>query len=198
MTGGVAAGKSEALAAFARLGAETISADRIVHDLLDRGPVISKLRDRWGPEVVSGDRVDRTAVGSRVFGHPEELAWLEQLVHPLVQDEIAGWFAGLPEDCAVAVVEVPLLFEGEMANRFDVTVAIVADESTRRSRAEGRGQVGLEGREARQLSQEEKASRADYVVENDGTTADLENRLARLLAGHGVVTDPGPGHDGPV
>jgi dephospho-CoA kinase len=143
--------------------------------------LISALRERWGTEIESGGEVDRAAVGRRVFTDPAELSWLERQVHPLVQGEIADWFSTLPADCPVAVVEVPLLFEGEMAHRFDVTVAVVADESLRRERAEARGQVGLEGREERQLSQDEKASRADRVISNDGTTGDLEARLGEML-----------------
>lgn len=144
--------------------------------------MISALRERWGDQIESDGVVDRAAVGQRVFTDPDELAWLEQRVHPLVQGEIADWFSALPSDCPVAVVEVPLLFEGEMADRFDVTVAVVTDESLRRQRAESRGQAGLEGREERQLSQSEKARRADHVIRNDGTTADLEAALGRLLA----------------
>lgn len=92
----------------------------------------------------------------------------------------------------MAVVEVPLLFEGEMAHRFDITLAVVADEALRRERAESRGQVGLEGREGRQLSQREKADRADRVVRNDGTTADLEANLSQMLKelGADLPTDP--------
>jgi len=148
--------------------------------------VLSALRERWGDEVESGGVVDRAAVGRRVFTDPTELAWLEQQVHPLVQTEIAEWFSALPSDCPVAVVEVPLLFEGEMADRFDVTVAVVADESLRRERAESRGQVGLEGREGRQLSQDEKAVRADRVIRNDGTVAELEAGLEQVLSELGV------------
>jgi dephospho-CoA kinase len=158
-----------------------------VHDLLDREPMISALRDRWGTAIETGGVVDRAAVGGRVFNDPEELAWLEQQVHPLVQAEIADWFSGLPEDCEVAVVEVPLLFEGEMSDRFDVTVAVVADETVRNERAEARGQVGLEGRESRQLSQDEKAAKADRVIRNDGTTAELEARLREMLTQLGAA-----------
>jgi dephospho-CoA kinase len=162
-----------------------------VHDLLEREPVITAMKERWGDSIESGGLVDRAAVGQRVFTDPAELAWLEKQVHPLVQGEIAEWFSSLPADCAVAVVEVPLLFEGEMADRFDVTVAIVADEGIRRERAAARGQVGLEGREQRQLSQAEKAGRADRVIPNDGTTGDLEAKLSEMLAelGAGLPTD---------
>lgn len=162
-----------------------------MHDLLDREPLLSALRKRWGDSIESGGVVDRSAVGERVFNDPAELAWLEGQVHPLVQTEIGDWFSGLPDDSRVAVVEVPLLFEGEMAHRFDLTVAIVAEEGLRRERAEARGQVGLEGREGRQLSQADKAARADRVIENDGTPAELEQRLRELLAeyGAGLPTD---------
>lgn len=179
----MAAGKSEALQAFSRLGAATVSSDAIVHDLLDREPLLGKLRDRWGDEIETGGIADRNAIGARVFNDPEELSWLERQVHPLVQTEIAGWFGGVPPETDFAVVEVPLLFEGEMAGRFDVTVAIVAEEPIRSERARSRGQVGIEGREVRQLSQDDKASRADHVISNDGSVEELEERLAELLTG---------------
>jgi dephospho-CoA kinase len=148
--------------------------------------MISILRERWGGDIATGGAVDRAAVGQIVFNDPSELSWLEREVHPLVQHEIAGWFAGLAPDCEVAVVEVPLLFEGEMADRFDLTVAVVAREDVRRDRARARGHAGIEGREARQLSQEDKAARADRVVVNDGTPGDLLATLAELLASEGV------------
>lgn len=191
MTGGVAAGKSEALAAFARMGLPTVSADQLVHDLLDREPVISKIEERWGPEAVVDGRVDRGAVGSRVFSDPAELEWLEATIHPLVRGEIASWAERVGE--GVAVVEVPLLFESEFHDRFDATVAIVAEESVRRERAEARGQIGLGGREARQLSQAEKAAMADHVIVNDGSVEDLERALAGLLIELGFELPPPSG-----
>jgi len=143
--------------------------------------LLSSLREHWGDEVVKDGIADRNAIGARVFNDPEELAWLEGEVHPLVQNEITGWFAGIDPGTGVAVVEVPLLFEGEMSDRFDHTVAIVASETTRSERARARGHVGVEGREGRQLSQEQKASRADHVINNDGTPEELQNRLQELL-----------------
>jgi len=154
-----------------------------VHDLLDREPMLSRLRERWGEETVKDGIADRAAIGARVFNDPEELSWLESQIHPLVQEEIAGWFTGMDPATEFAVVEVPLLFEGEMAGRFDQTVAIVAEEATRAERARSRGHVGIEGREGRQLGQDEKAKLADHVVPNDGTPAELEDRLRTLLDG---------------
>ena len=182
LTGGIAAGKSEALAAFERLDAATISSDAVVHELLDSEPLLGRLTERWGRDVAIDGRVDRTKVGEIVFADPEELAWLEAQIHPLVGERIGAWLGSLPADAKIAVVEVPLLFESEMEPVFDTTVAVVTSDEVRRVRAEARGHALVGEREARQLAQEEKAARAEHVIENDGTLEDLERRLSALVA----------------
>jgi dephospho-CoA kinase len=183
LTGGIAAGKSEALAAFERLGAATLSSDAVVHDLLEGEPLRSEMVARWGPEVApEGAPTDRGRIGQVVFAEPEELTWLESLIHPAVGAETAAWIAGLPADTAVAVIEVPLLFEGGREAVFDTTISIVAAEDVRRERAASRGHALVDAREARQLTQEEKAERAEHVIVNDGTVSDLEAALSALLA----------------
>lgn len=182
LTGGIAAGKSEALAAFERLGAATISSDAVVHELLDSEPLLSRVTERWGEDVAPAGRVDRARVGEIVFADPDELKWLEGQIHPLVGERIGSWLGSLGTDVGVAVVEVPLLFEGEMAPVFDTTVAVVTADEVRRARAEARGHTLVGEREARQLSQEEKAAHAEHVIENDGTLEDLERRLSALIA----------------
>jgi dephospho-CoA kinase len=181
LTGGIAAGKSEALAAFERLGAETISSDLVVRELLDSEPVRDRLVERWGEEVAPGGTIDRERVGQIVFERPEELSWLEAELHPRVAERIDSWRRGLDPEARFGVVEVPLLFEVAMEGAFDVTVAVVADDDVRRGRAAERGQVLVDEREARQLSQDEKASRADHVVRNDGSVEDLERELSELV-----------------
>jgi len=181
LTGGIAAGKSEALAAFGRLGAATISSDAVVHELLDSEPLLGELTERWGAEVAPEGQVDRARVGEIVFADPEELTWLEAQVHPLVGARIGSWLASLPDAVEIAVVEAPLLFESEMDAVFDTTVAVVTSDEVRRARAEARGHALVGEREARQLEQEEKASRAEHVVENDGTLEDLERALSALV-----------------
>src|SRR4051794_9973733 len=181
LTGGIAAGKSEALAAFGRLGAATISSDAIVHELLDSEPLLGRLVERWGAETAPDGRVDRTRIGEIVFADPEQLTWLEAQIHPLVGERVGSWLGSLPEDSEVAVVEVPLLFETGMDGVFDTTVTVVATDELRRDRAEARGHALVGEREARQFAQEEKASRAGHVVENDGTVEDLERALSALL-----------------
>jgi dephospho-CoA kinase len=181
LTGGIAAGKSEALAAFSRLGAATISSDAVVHELLDSEPLLGRLIERWGEDVASQGRVDRARIGAIVFADPEQLSWLEKQIHPLVGEKIGAWLGSLPAATEVAVVEVPLLFETEMEKVFDTTVAVVTADELRRERAAARGHALVAEREARQLAQAEKAARAEHVIENDGSLEDLERQLSALL-----------------
>jgi dephospho-CoA kinase len=181
LTGAIAAGKSEALAALDRLGAATISSDAVVHGLLGSPEVQGRLVDRWGGEIATEGTLDRERVGAIVFADPAELAWLEAELHPLVAARIAEWAGSLPADREVAVVEVPLLFETGMEDGFDATLAIVSDDALREARAGARGTALVGEREGRQLAQDEKAARATYVVANDGEIADLERKLAKLL-----------------
>jgi dephospho-CoA kinase len=182
LTGGIAAGKSEALKAFARLGAATLSSDAVVHELLEGEPLRGRLAERWGPEVVADGTVDRAKIGEVVFADPEELTWLESQIHPLVRERTAEWLLSLPEETEVAVVEVPLMFEVGSDAVFDTTVAVVTADEVRRERAAARGHALVDEREARQLPQAEKAERAEHVVENDGSVEDLERALSALLA----------------
>lgn len=181
LTGGIAAGKSEVLRILAELGAETISTDAVVHELLSTDEVLDLLSERWGDDVAPGGSVDRARVAQIVFGDSEELGWLESVLHPRVGTAVAEWSRGPAASASVGVVEVPLLFEGTMAEMFDATIAVVADDGERERRAAARGTGELEGRSSRQLTQDEKAERATFVVSNDGSMADLEAELSDLF-----------------
>lgn len=181
LTGGIAAGKSEALKAFARLGAATLSSDAVVHELLESDELRDRLVERWGPEVAPDGKIERGKIGEIVFADPDQLTWLEAQIHPLVQRRTAEWLLALPEDTEVAVVEVPLLFEAGGDKAFDTTVAVVTTDEVRRERAAARGHALVDEREARQLTQTEKAERAEHAIPNDGTVEDLERRLSALL-----------------
>jgi dephospho-CoA kinase len=181
LTGGIGAGKSEALAAFERLGAATLSTDRVAHDLLEDDGVKAALVDRWGEEIAPGGEVDREKVSQIVFNDRNQLAWLESVTHPRVGAHVLEWRQNLGSDVTVAVVEVPLLFEAAMEDAFDATVAIVADDEIRDARLRERGQGGLEGREDRQLDQSEKERRADHVIRNDASLEELESEVRKLI-----------------
>ena len=182
LTGGIGAGKSEALAAFQRHGAATLSTDQVTHDLLDDEQVREALVERWGEDVAPGGSVDRNRVGEIVFENREELAWLEGILHPRVGAHVLEWRQNLGPEVEIAVVEVPLLFEAALEDAFDATLAVVADDEIRDARLRERGQPGLEGREDRQLDQAEKERRADHVIRNDASLEELESEVNELIS----------------
>jgi dephospho-CoA kinase len=181
ITGGIAAGKSEALAAFARHGAVVASSDEIVHRVYrEDGELKAALRARWGDAVFDPDgEVDRAAVGRIVFADRVELDWLERQIHPRVVRTHEAWLEELrrqDEPPALAVVEVPLLYETGGEDRFDKVVVVTAPPAVRELR---RG--GLAEREARLVPEEEKLDRADFAFVNDGTLAALDAFVAGVL-----------------
>lgn len=180
LSGAIAAGKSEALAALERLGAETLSTDAVAHDLLAEPATLERLIERWGPHVAQEGTVDRAKVGEIVFGQPEELRWLESVLHPLVGERVVRWRQQLAPETELGVVEVPLLFEAGMERFFDATLVVTAGDERRRQWAAARGTGSIDDRSARQLTEAEKAARATFVVRNEGSLEDLESELREL------------------
>jgi dephospho-CoA kinase len=180
ITGGVGAGKSEALAAFARQGAATISSDDVVHELYGDPGVRAALRERYGDRVFKSGQVDRAAVGKIVFADPDELAWLERLLHPRTMARTEAWLdelASSPEPPALAVNEVPLLYETGSEDRFDAVIVVTAPAEVREARAGER----LDERESRLLPDEEKARRADFAYVNDGSLEALDRFVREVV-----------------
>jgi dephospho-CoA kinase len=183
ITGGIGAGKSEALRAFERHGAAVISSDEIVHRLLAEDEAVRRaLRERHGEAVFAGDgSVDRAAVARIVFSNPAELAWLEALLHPRVVAAYLSWrddLAQLPDPPAVCVTEVPLLYEVGGETRFDAVIAITAATDVRIARHVR----PMQDRERRLIDDEEKLRRADFAFVNDGSLADLDAFVADVVA----------------
>ncbi len=161
-----------------------LSTDRVVHDLYGSDEVVEAVRERFGSSVAPGGVIDRAEVARRAFATPEDRGWLEGLLWPRVGERMVAWRSAVSdaaEPPRAAVVEVPLLFESGMERAFDATIAVIAGEDVRAARAGARGHEALAERSARQLSQQEKAHRATYVVVNDGTVEDLESKLSALL-----------------
>jgi dephospho-CoA kinase len=185
LTGGLGAGKSEALKALGELGAATLSTDAVVHELLQGDELRGVVAARLGDGVAPGGRLDRSRIAERVFGDEEARRWLERELWPRVGERVADWkreVDALDPPPRAAVVEVPLLFESGMEAAFDATIAVIADEDVRADRAAARGHASVAERAGRQLSQEEKAQRADYEIRNDGTLGELREKLSRVLA----------------
>ena len=182
VTGGIGAGKSEALKAFARHGAAVISSDEIVHELLRSDPEVqSAVRERWGDSLLGPDgAVDREGVARIVFTDRRELQWLEALLHPRVVATYLRWrekLAELPDPPAVCVTEVPLLYEVGGEERFDAVVVVTASPEVRISRQFR----PMQDREERLLSDEDKLARADFSFVNDGSLEDLDAFVADVV-----------------
>jgi dephospho-CoA kinase len=170
VTGPFASGKSTLVRMLGeRPNTETASADEMVHHLLKNDDkTISRIVERFGEDFRGSDGIDRKALGREVFGNTEALRDLEEILHPLVRDETDRRIEA--SGAEIFVVEIPLLFETDRDRDFDYTVAVTVPEERRRSWAEERGvdDAALEAIESRQLTGEEKAGRADLVVQNDG------------------------------
>jgi dephospho-CoA kinase len=170
VTGGIGAGKSEILRAFERRGVPTISADEIVHGLIAGDPdVRAALEERLGT-------TDRTRIAEIVFADPDQLAWLEELLHPRVAQAQQEWFAGI--DAPVAVAEIPLLFEVGAEGGFDAVIVVTARAELRSRRKPGT----VESRSGRLIPDDVKAGRADFVYVNEGTLEQLDGFVGDVLA----------------
>lgn len=190
ITGGIGAGKSTVVEAFVHRGAVPFSADSAVHELYSDPAVVAAVRERWGDHVVdaSSGTVDRSAIARIVFADEAERRWLEGLLHPLVG---AAWLRFVEDQQALGsppefvVAEVPLLFEANLQDRYDAVVAITAPLALRieRARARDDGKRHSTARAAAQMSDAEKAARADFTYENTGSFDDLDAFAGEVLDG---------------
>lgn len=182
VTGPFASGKSTLVRFLGEIpGTEIASADEIVHHLLKNDHrAISRVVERFGENVGGANGIDRKALGREVFADAEALRDLEEILHPLVRGESDRRIEA--SGAAMFVVEIPLLFETGRGEDFDYTVAVTAPEGPRRTWIEERGvdEKALQGIEARQLTGEEKARRADLVVQNDGDLDRLRDQAEDL------------------
>jgi dephospho-CoA kinase len=179
LTGGIGSGKSEALAAFARHGAATMSSDQVVRELYLRDDVRAAVAERFGPAVLDPvGGVDRTAIAARVFSDPGEREWLEGLLLPLIEERFQAWLAEqVAAGSRLLVHEAPTLFEAGREGRYDLIVTVTAPVELREQRRPGASQ-----RMAHQLPEEEKAARSDEVYENTGSLEQLDDWVAALVA----------------
>ncbi len=182
VTGPFASGKSTLVRLLGELPeTETTSADEVVHHLLENDrKTISRIVERFGEDVRGAEGIDRKALGREVFADAEALRDLEEILHPLVREETDRRIGA--SEAALFVAEIPLLFETGRGEDFDYTVAVTVPEDRRRSWTEERGVDGpaLRAIEARQLTGEEKAKRADLVVRNDGDLDKLREQAEGL------------------
>lgn len=189
VTGGIASGKSTVCRVFQELGAYVVSADQIAHQLLSSTtPLSQQVVTLLGTQILQDGCIDRKRVAECVFGTPdstfEKLQALEQLMHPAVFEEIEREYKkARKEDFALFVVEMPLLFEIGQECRYDYTVAVRSPEKEciKRFCLTGYTENEYHKRMKRQLDPQAKASKADFIIENNGTVADLTKRVKEIF-----------------
>ena len=183
LTGSIATGKSTVLAAFAALGVPVFSSDEAVHELY-AGEAVGPVGKAF-PGVVREGRVDRGALSIALVADPKCLGELEHIVHPLVRRGIALFLEQAAATGApLAVVDIPLLFEGGHDYGLDKVAVTVCDEAIQRQRALARPGMTVEKLEtmlARQLPQAEKRKRADYIFDTSGPIEATEAKVKALV-----------------
>ncbi|MEM0967441.1 MAG: dephospho-CoA kinase [Verrucomicrobiota bacterium] len=181
LTGTIGSGKSTTLSFFANEGWITVRTDDLAREELERSEMKQVIRERWGSGIFdSGGRLKRKSLAGIVFSDPQELEWLESVLHPRVRER---WLSitEKSEDLET-VVEIPLLFEKSLASHFDFVVSVSCPENLQLERLLAKGLTAddIEARKLRQLPAFEKESRAHHVLSNCGTLTFLEKQVISL------------------
>jgi dephospho-CoA kinase len=192
LTGGIACGKSSVGKMFSDMGAHVIEADTIAHELYRPGEAVHKeLVEKFGPEVVRPDgEIDRARLARAAFdeGRVQEL---NRIVHPAVIRRQEQWMyqIGAKEPYAVAMVEAALILEAGARGRFDRIIVVSCRPEQKAERyarrlgiPESAAREEVERRSKAQLSDEEKAHRADYVIDNSGPLELTHHQVERIYA----------------
>lgn len=180
ITGGLGTGKTTVLKIFASLGAATISADDIVHDLLKREDIKIQIGDAFGRQVFSGKEINRKALARTVFSSEKKRKELEAILHPRVFDEIESFInAHKGRD---VVVEIPLLFETGTQKRYNRVITVTADREVviKRLREKGMDPEEMRQRLFHQMPIEEKSKRSDFVIDNSDGIEETRRQVQRI------------------
>ena len=183
LTGGIACGKSVVLEMFKEAGWHTLSADALVHELLDHDPeVIEAVISKFGVEVKASDvSLNKKAIAKVVFADSQQREWLEGLLHPLVRKR---WTSALDEEPDKNwVVEIPLLFEKKLEKDFDLVVCLSSSRENQLERLQSRGmnEADAEARIASQAPLAEKIEKSDFVLTNTGSLNFLRKQFQILI-----------------
>ncbi len=187
LTGGIGSGKSTVARRFAELGASVYSADAIARQALEPGETCyPRVVESFGETILSQNgRIDRKALANIVFSDEQKRTMLNEIIHPYVIDQL---FSRAKTDLsrngsAIAIFDIPLLFESGLDAQMDRTITVSCEESERVRRIVKRDQVTPDHALARihaQMPEEDKRLRADYVLDNNGSIDDLIQRVDAL------------------
>ncbi len=186
LTGGIATGKSHVSRALAARGIPTIDADVLAREALAPGSTGARaVVERFGDAVrAPGGAIDRKALGRIIFGDAQARRDLEAIVHPCVYERIDDWFRTVESPAGFAVAEIPLLFETAREHDFDrvVVVACAPERQIERAMArDGLAEADVRARLAAQWPIREKVAKADHVIHTDGTFAETDEQIERVI-----------------
>lgn len=182
VTGGLSSGKSTVCRFLTELGAYSVSADEIVHSLLaDNEEIRQKVVHLLGPSVLTKGKLDRQAIAGKVFSHSETLKSLESILHPTVFHEIESRYQAIKNNSNynLFVAEVPLLYETKSEALFDSVIAVLTSKKELHKKRLLEDAVFME-RLSHQMSPEDKATKADFVLFNNGSLEDLKNEVTKI------------------
>lgn len=179
LTGGIGSGKSLAGEFFQELGAVVIDSDQLARDVIERGTEgFDEVLSRFGDEVLDDGEINRSKLSEIVFKDENARRDLEEIIHPKVRELATRIAARVPSE-GVVINQIPLLFETKGANRFDFVITISANLEVRKARLAERGlkSYEIERRISAQVTDEERESIANYVIQNEGSIDDLERAV---------------------
>jgi dephospho-CoA kinase len=183
LSGGIGSGKSTVAKIFADLGAVVIDADAISREVLEPGQIgYENTILTFGESVLSeSGSIDRKKLAELVFQNPAHLAKLEAIIHPAVIARVAQIRESLPAS-AIVVYDTPLLVEKNLKSQFDKVIIVLADEQIRKDRLVSRGLElpDIDARISNQATDSQRSDVADYIINNDGTLAQLQDNVTRV------------------
>lgn len=187
VTGGLSCGKSSVCLFFKELGAHVVSADTVVHQLLSSNTNLGQeIIDLLGDDIVVNNKIDRAKVAKLVFKDPELLEELEDILHPRVYEEIDSAYERWQKqpEGPLFIAEVPLLYETQGEDRFDGVISVIAKREVSLKRfleSTDYEEADFENRMRQQMSLQDKALKADYVIMNDGDLDELKEIVTELF-----------------
>jgi dephospho-CoA kinase len=193
ITGPIGSGKSTVARLLREMGFEVLDADQTVHQALGPGgAALQKVFQTFGEQLKQVDgTLDRRALGRMVFGHPDKLKQLEDILHPLVRADVQARREILDrQGVQTAFYDVPLLFEKKMQSQFNSILVVSASQALREKRLHQRSRLSVEEiaeRSKHQVSPAEKEAGADFVIRNEGDLEKLQDEVLKALRHIGVV-----------
>lgn len=187
VTGGLASGKSSVCRLLGEQGAYIVSADEIVHQLLSLNTSVGQqVISLLGSDIIEAGLFNRKKISEKVFSQPDKLKALEKILHPTVLMEIEKRYQYIKEkkQHSLFVAEIPLIYESDTSFHFDYVLCVVADAQICRQRfvqKTGLSETEYDKRMSFQMSQKDKASKADFTIVNNGDLKKLKNQVYSLL-----------------